>query len=144
MSEVTEKIDNNTNNMQSIELGKRVRSIVLTADEDSNASIWLQCSALFSEQSAKVIGNVRTKRAPVARRKKAAATANTTTVKKASAKKAAVVVTTTRKRRSNKENVEPATKKKKVASAVTTTTSSQDEEGELEEWAAHMSSQRAA
>jgi hypothetical protein len=143
MSEVTEDTNTN-NNMQSIELGKRVRSIVLTADEDSNASIWLQCSALFSEQSAKAIGSVRTKRAPVVRRKKAAA-ANTTntTAKKANAKPAAA--TTTRKRRSNKENNEPATKKKKVASAVAAAAvSSQDEDGELEEWAAHMSSQRAA
>ncbi len=55
-------------------LGQRVREIVLNADESSHASIWQQCSALFSAESAKVIKKKSIATAAASKRKRAAST----------------------------------------------------------------------
>lgn len=86
MSEVSEEKENMEAVNANVQLGKRVREIVLDADENSNASIWQQCSALFSVESAKVISSRKKQQATTNKRKRAtAATTAVTTKAKAKA-----------------------------------------------------------
>lgn len=74
-----------TEAMEQVELGRLVRDIVLRADDNSNTDIWRECSALFAEQSARVVQKNR--KAPLKKKPKAKAAAKQVVGKKRSRSK---------------------------------------------------------